>query len=499
MDDPIILPSDLNSGERQRSSRVRSTSLRVSETPERSTRSTPVASVKDTPQAETQSPKEESPVPSRSLRRRKSAFSNGIISDPIEEAMKALTEEERQNWKGWVELESDPALFSYILRAYGVRNVKIQEIFGLDDDSLLFLLKPVYGLIFLFKYRDNDADEDENAPKCPKHVWFANQTTSNACATVSLLNIVMNTPEIDLGDALTAFKESTRLLKPPYRGQALSHSDFIRNIHNSFLRKMDVLNADLALQNDYEKWVKANKTPKKKIATKKASKKKTVKKRRRRKDEDEAGYHFVAYVPINGSVWRLDGLQRQPVNLGEHGEDWVSLARDNIMQRIGQYEDGDIEYNLLSLCKSPLHTLQGSLAENAHLILDVEKILAAVIPDWKLFMQSQSDLSMSMDELMGSFNISADQINNANPPESAREKAEKATSDPEKLLILYKDLVSEQKALRSEHAQEVASLAQEDDLAATRKQDHAPVVYMAIKALAEAGVLRDIVMDLRGD
>jgi len=108
MDDPIILPSDLNSGERQRSSRVRSTSLRVSETPERSTRSTPVASVKDTPQAETQSPKEESPVPSRSLRRRKSAFSNGIISDPIDEAMKALTEEERQNWKGWVELESDP-------------------------------------------------------------------------------------------------------------------------------------------------------------------------------------------------------------------------------------------------------------------------------------------------------------------------------------------------------------------------------------------------------
>jgi ubiquitin carboxyl-terminal hydrolase L5 len=81
-------------------------------------------------------------------------------------------------------------------------------------------------------------------------------------------------------------------------------------------RKMDVLNADLALQNDYEKWVKANKTPKKKIATKKASKKKKEK-RRRRKDEDEAGYHFVAYVPINGSVWRLDGLQRQPVNLGK--------------------------------------------------------------------------------------------------------------------------------------------------------------------------------------
>jgi ubiquitin carboxyl-terminal hydrolase L5 len=65
------------------------------------------------------------------------------------------------------------------------------------------------------------------------------QTTSNACATVALLNIVMNVPDINLGDALKTFKESTRLLKPPYRGQALSHNDFIRNIHNSFLRSVN--------------------------------------------------------------------------------------------------------------------------------------------------------------------------------------------------------------------------------------------------------------------
>jgi ubiquitin carboxyl-terminal hydrolase L5 len=75
---------------------------------------------------------------------------------------------------------------------------------------------------------------------------------------------------------------------------------------------MDVLSGDLALQNDYEKWVKANKTPKKKVTKKIASKKK-----KKKKDEDEAGYHFVAYVPTNGSVWRLDGLQRQPINLGK--------------------------------------------------------------------------------------------------------------------------------------------------------------------------------------
>jgi ubiquitin carboxyl-terminal hydrolase L5 len=72
---------------------------------------------------------------------------------------------------------------------------------------------------------------------------------------------------------------------------------------------MDMLNADLALSNDFDKWQKSKKNPKKKNINK-ASKK-------RKKDDDEAAFHFIAYVPIHRSVWRLDGLQRQPVYLGK--------------------------------------------------------------------------------------------------------------------------------------------------------------------------------------
>jgi ubiquitin carboxyl-terminal hydrolase L5 len=175
------------------------------------------------------------------------------------------------------------------------------------------------------------------------------------------------------------------------------------------------------------------------------------------------------------------------------------MARDNISQRIGQYEDGDIEYNLLSLCKSPLQAVQGSVAENTRSILEVEKTLAAVVPDWKLFIQSQSDLSMSIDELESSFDLSIDQINNVKLPEPAKKKIQEAASDPEMLINLYKGLVIDQKALRSEYMQEVASIAQEDEQAALRKEDDTPVVYMAIKALAEDRVLKDIIRDLRGD
>lgn len=133
----------------------------------------------------------------------------------------------------------------------------------------------------------------------------------------------MNVPELDLGTVLSKFKADTRRLKPAYRGQRLGSDMFIRGIHNSFLRygreliitgegliifirRMDILNADLALLNDVEKAAKAKKATRRKSA-----------KGKTKKDEEGLGYHFIAYVPVNGEVWRLDGLQRQPVNLGK--------------------------------------------------------------------------------------------------------------------------------------------------------------------------------------
>ena len=72
----------------------------------------------------------------------------------------------------------------------------------------------------------------------------------------------------------------------------------------ALLRRMDILNADLSVLNEVEKSRRAEKAPKRKGAKNKP------------KDE-ESGFHFIAYVPIDNTVWRLDGLQRQPVKLGK--------------------------------------------------------------------------------------------------------------------------------------------------------------------------------------
>jgi ubiquitin carboxyl-terminal hydrolase L5 len=60
---------------------------------------------------------------------------------------------------------------------------------------------------------------------------------------------------------------------------------------------MDILNSDLSLKNEA-----------------------TASKSKRQKDQgntDEAAFHFIAFVPALGRVWKFDGLERQPQDLGK--------------------------------------------------------------------------------------------------------------------------------------------------------------------------------------
>ena len=61
-----------------------------------------------------------------------------------------------------------------------------------------------------------------------------------------------------------------------------------------------MLNGDLALKNEKSAKNKSSKKSKANLAD----------------DESSAGFHFIAFVPIEDKVWKLDGLERQPQNLG---------------------------------------------------------------------------------------------------------------------------------------------------------------------------------------
>jgi len=51
-----------------------------------------------------------------------------------------------------------------------------------------------------------------------------------------MLNIVMNCPDIDIGENLSSFKEYSKDLSPPLRGLALANFEYLRQCHNAFAR-----------------------------------------------------------------------------------------------------------------------------------------------------------------------------------------------------------------------------------------------------------------------
>ena len=54
---------------------------------------------------------------------------------------------------GWCTVESDPGVFSELLSSVGVKGVYCEEIWSLEDRESIEALKPIYGLVFLFKYK----------------------------------------------------------------------------------------------------------------------------------------------------------------------------------------------------------------------------------------------------------------------------------------------------------------------------------------------------------
>jgi hypothetical protein len=76
------------------------------------------------------------------------------------------------------------------------------------------LRRPVYGLIFLFQWK-KEPNEEEVEMSCPENLWFANQVIDNSCASLALLNIILNVPDLEIGEHLTQFKQFTMDFSPP--------------------------------------------------------------------------------------------------------------------------------------------------------------------------------------------------------------------------------------------------------------------------------------------
>ncbi|KAK4194974.1 hypothetical protein QBC40DRAFT_25733 [Triangularia verruculosa] len=269
-----------------------------------------------------------------------------VANDIIAASLEPWKPNELEQWDGWAEVVSSPAVFTDIMRKLGVRDAWIEDALVLENLSSMFS-QPVHGLVFLQKYSSMHKILLPNQPD-KSAVWFAQQTATNACGTIAIINILMNAKDAALGDKLSEFKEASKDLSSAWRGNMIATSPFIRCAHSFHNTRIDLLTAareleTVATRNKRYRALKAARNAKRTASGG----------QRQSGGATSFNYHFVAIVPIGNGIWLLDGLETEPGYICdiEHPDNWLKDIESTLEAYVAEKEG--TEYSLMALCGGP--------------------------------------------------------------------------------------------------------------------------------------------------
>ncbi|XP_073500205.1 ubiquitin carboxyl-terminal hydrolase isozyme L5 isoform X3 [Phyllobates terribilis] len=197
----------------------------------------------------------------------------------------------------WCLMESDPGVFTELIKGFGCKGVQVEEIWSLEQEHFEDL-QPVQGLIFLFK-------------------WQSGEEPSGSVVRDSRLDTIFFAKQM--------------------KGLALSNSEVIRQVHNSFAR-----------QQMFEFDAKSS-------------------------TRDDDAFHFVSYVPVNGRLYELDGLREGPIDLGPCSHDeWIAVVKPVIEARMQKYCEGEIRFNLMAIVSDRKKIYEQKISELQKQLSEIE-------------------------------------------------------------------------------------------------------------------------------
>ncbi|XP_073525760.1 uncharacterized protein [Phyllobates terribilis] len=155
------------------------------------------------------------------------------------------------------------------------------DVYGLDDELLEMVPKPVLAVLFLYpltaeseaeRLKENSTEKDYN-----KKVYFMVQTVGNACGTVGLLHALGNvTSEVRLreGSFLDKFYKTTASMDPLERAAYLEKDEEMEGAHSVAASAGDT------------------------------------------EASDNVDTHFICFSCVNDELYELDGRRSRPISHG---------------------------------------------------------------------------------------------------------------------------------------------------------------------------------------
>ena len=234
-------------------------------------------------------------------------------------------------------------------------------------------------------------------------------------------------------------------------------------------------------------------------ASKSQSRRKGKRKHIKKASSSDVANHYIAYVPFGGNLWKLDGLDRHPRNLGPllGGDSWISTVRDDCLKRINKDPSG--KYSMLAIIEDELPALVKALGSKVNQLNWIESCLTEKRDYWNKHVSTNPEDNVSVRDpepirfADSRFNLTREILAQDGVQITREQMHDLAACSEEHLTLLRPEVVMAQLGLRAlirplKEDREEQWIKYKDAMF-----DYGPVIHQWMKFLHENGQLKALI------